>query len=252
MYNRSNYIVFVPMFNEHEKIGSVLQHIRHVIGHRIRCLIVVDDGSTDGSADIAEKFADHVVRLPTNGGNGAATRAALRYITEHCLPCDGIIRIDGDGQHDPDLLPQVIQKIEHGADVVVCSRFHRESDRRHLMLDRLCLNIAIAMMTRCVTKWRVTDARSGFLGFRWEVLGPVIDTLKTVRYGIPIELLLRVWHANPSCRHEEIPHPAMYQKGISNRLDEKYLCETIGDKVGRLDEAYNVFLRTCSELRISP
>ncbi len=244
-------VVFVPMYNEGEKIADVLRQIRDVAGQRVRCLIVADDGSTDGSDRIAEPLVEHLVRLPTNKGNGAITRKALSFISEQCMPCDAVIRIDGDGQHDPALLPQVIDLIEGGADIVVCSRFHEQSDTHHAPLDRKCLNIAVADMVRTVTRWPVTDARSGFLGFRWEKLAPVIDKLATERYGIPIELLLRFCHANPGCRYAEIAHPAMYQAGISDRLDQKYCCETIGDKVGRLDAAYRVVLETCSEIGLS-
>ncbi len=246
-----NFAVFVPVYNEREKLGAVLERILHAAGHRISALVVADDGSTDGSDSLAARFTEHVVHLEKNSGNGAATRAALRYIDRRCHGIDAVIRIDGDGQHEPSLLPEVMERIERGADVVVCSRFHPKSDTSCAMLDRVCLNTAIAQMVRLVTRWPVSDARSGFMGFRWNALAPIIETFKTEHYGIPIELLLRVWRHVPSAHYAEIPHPAMYQRGISERLDQKYLCETIGDKVGRLDEAFHVFLSTCTDLRIS-
>ena len=251
MDRKLDVVVFVPVFNEREKIGSVLERIRQVAGARIRCLIVADDGSTDGSDRIAAPFADHLVRLPANRGNGAVTRRALEFVREQCSPCDAVVRIDGDGQHDPELLPQVIDQIERGADLVICSRFSARSDTASAPLDRKCLNTAIAGMVRNVTGWPVTDARSGFLGFRWDKLAPIIDALKTEQYGIPIELLLRFWHANPKSRFAEIPHPARYEPGISTRLDQKYHSETTTAKVIRLDAAYRVFLTTCKDLRIS-
>ena len=242
--------LFIPVHNEHETIGKVIEHILKVAGDRIGLLVVADDASTDGSDRIAARYTEHVVRLAHNGGNGCATRAALTYIKAHDDGIERVVRIDGDGQHEPDLLPEVIDRLEAGADVVVCSRFHPRSDTRHVPFDRKFLNESAAGWMRTVTDWPVTDARSGFLGFRWNVLRPVVDALRTERYGIPMELLLRVWHRDPSACLSEIPHPAMYQPGISERLDRKYVEETVSEKTARMDEAFRVFIATCRDLGI--
>jgi len=247
---RKSLAVFVPVHNEHETIGKVLEGILDAVGDRLGLLVVADDASADGSGKIAAGYTDHVVRLPRNGGNGSATRAALRRILSLDRGIAHVIRIDGDGQHDPALLPGVLDRLESDADVVVCSRFHPGSDVTHAPLDRTFLNASAALWMRTVTGWPVSDARSGFLGFRWDLLRPVVDALRVERYGIPMELLLRVWRQDPSARYVEIPHPAMYQSGISSRLDRKYREETISDKTSRMDEAFKVFVATCRDLGI--
>lgn len=250
MHVANQFAVFVPLYNEREKISDVLAHVIERAGDRLGMLVVADDGSTDGSDRIARKYTPHVVSLPGNSGNGTATRAALSYIVEHGRDWLGVVRIDGDGQHDPALLPDVFDRIEEGADLVVCSRFHPESDVRHVPPDRLDLNVSAARRMRNVVGWPVTDARSGFLGFRWNLLKPVVGCLRTERYGIPMELLLRVWHSDPLARYEEIPHPAMYHPGISKRLDDKYLRETDADKTRRKHDAHQIFEATCQVLGI--
>ncbi|HTK60092.1 MAG TPA: glycosyltransferase family 2 protein [Candidatus Baltobacteraceae bacterium] len=247
---RKNVAVFIPMHNERETIGGVIERVLDAAGDRLGLLVVADDASADGSGKIAAGYTDHVVRLPQNGGNGSATRAALRHVLSNDRGIEHVIRIDGDGQHDPALLGDVIASLDSGADVVVCSRFHPRSDMSHVPLDRRFLNASAALWMRTVTRWLVTDARSGFLGFRWSLLRPVVPALRTERYGIPMELLLRVWRQDPSARYVEIPHPAMYQPGISDRLDRKYREETVLEQAARMDEAYKVFVATCRDLGI--
>lgn len=245
---RKTTAVFLPVHNERETIGRVLEHILDVAGHRIGILIVADDASTDGSDRIAARYTDHVVRLPRNGGNGTATRVALRHLLTTDAGISQVVRIDGDGQHDPALLPAVLEKLSAGADIVVCSRFHEMSDTSHVPFDRKFLNQSAALWMRLATGWTITDARSGFLGFQWNLLKPIVSALQTERYGIPMELLLRAWHRKPSARYVEIPHPAMYQEGISDRLDRKYRDETVPEKAARMRDAYQVFVATCQTL----
>jgi glycosyltransferase involved in cell wall biosynthesis len=241
------FAVFVPVFNERETIGRVLEQVRDVTAGRVSHLVVADDCSTDGSDVIAARYATHVVRLPRNSGNGTVTRAALQYLRQ-VDDWDAVIRIDGDGQHDPELLPAVMDLLTDTADVVVCSRFHSQSDTSAAPLDRIVLNGMIAHAVHRITGWPVTDARSGFFGFRRRVVEPVITTLHTERYGVPIELLLRVWHHDKRARFIEIPHPAMYHAGISERLDHKYGNESLADKAKRGDDAYRIVLATCRDL----
>jgi hypothetical protein len=156
--------------------------------------------------------------------------------------------MDADGQHDPRLLSEVLEGLSRDYDVVVVSRFHPESFVGHAMLDRKALNKSIASMVSDVSGWRVTDARSGFFAYKWQCIAPVIRKLRVERYGIPIELLLRVKAQFPGASYMELPHPAKYESGISRRLDRKYADEDISAKVSRMTDAYRVFLATCVEL----
>jgi glycosyltransferase involved in cell wall biosynthesis len=250
MNDRQLMAVYVPLYNEQEKIEEVLEQVLEFAGKRLGLLVVADDGSNDGSNAIAARHTKHVVTLPENSGNGVATRAALSYILKDDRDWCGVVRIDGDGQHDPSKLPEVFDRIEAGADVVVCSRFHPESDVSCVPADRLDLNLSAAKRMRKVMGWEITDARSGFLGFRWSLLRKIVDSLQTVRYGIPMELLLRIWHQDPSALYQEIPHPALYHLGISERLDNKYRTETEADKIRRKSDALQIFETTCRVLGI--
>jgi glycosyltransferase involved in cell wall biosynthesis len=243
--------VFVPAFNEGETIGKQLGRIIDTTCGRLGMLVVVDDGSSDGTAGIARRFTRHVIERKINGGNGTATKTALSYIADRPLPPKAVIRMDADGQHDPSLLGKALDGLSRRYDVVVASRFHPESITGHAMLDRKALNRSIASMVSDVSGWPVTDARSGFFAYSWRCIAPVIARLRVEKYGIPIELLLRVRAECPGARYIEFPHPARYEAGISRRLDRKYAEEDINAKVSRMTEAYRVFLATCADLGLA-
>ena len=184
--------LFSPIFNEQETLGEILARIPVKIDGVKTRLYIVDDGSEDRSAEIAREFTDNVIVLPHNMGVGAATKVGLQKIVQ-----DGnashVIKFDADGQHDIELIPRVYRLLSHH-DVVTCSRFHPESDQSSTPLDRLILNITFSSVFKAITGVALSDVRTGFMGFRIEHVELVAPHLIVERYGIPIELLLRVWN----------------------------------------------------------
>ncbi|MFX1474327.1 MAG: glycosyltransferase family 2 protein, partial [Promethearchaeota archaeon] len=108
----------IPAYQESQAIAQVVQTTRKYID----CVFVVDDGSTDGTGDIAERSGAVVLRHPRNLGKGAALRTGFQKALQ--ADCGIIITLDGDGQHDPNLIPRFLTKIKTDkADVVVGSRY---------------------------------------------------------------------------------------------------------------------------------
>jgi glycosyltransferase involved in cell wall biosynthesis len=122
--------------------------------------VVVDDGSRDRTAQVAEGRRAHVVRLPFNLGIGGAVQTGFRYAFEHGFAL--AVRVDGDGQHDPAQLPLLLEPILAGeADIVVGSRFVTDGGYRSTRSRRAGITILARVVSALVGR-RVTDPTSGF------------------------------------------------------------------------------------------
>jgi glycosyltransferase involved in cell wall biosynthesis len=150
--------VVVPAYNEAEAIGSVLEDLhRHT-----RNVIVVDDASTDATADVARGAGAIVLRHAVNRGQGAAIQTGLTFALRR--GADIVITFDSDGQHAADDLPALVAPIRGGrADVALGSRFlEQRSDVP--AARRLLLKLAV-VFTRITSGLRVTDAHNGLRAF---------------------------------------------------------------------------------------
>ncbi len=123
-------------------------------------VVVIADGSTDRTAEVAAEHGAHVLRLPFNLGIGGAVQTGFRYAWEH--GCEIVVRVDGDGQHDPAELGAVLAPVLAGhADVVVGSRFVGTDGYRSSRARRLGIRV-LAWTVSAIVRQRVTDPTSGF------------------------------------------------------------------------------------------
>jgi glycosyltransferase involved in cell wall biosynthesis len=151
-------IAIVPAFNEAQNIGRVVDELRAFDGGFD--VVVVSDGSTDATADVARAHGAHVVRLPFNLGIGGAVQTGFRYAWENGYEL--AVRCDGDGQHDPSELPKVLAPVVAGeADIVVGSRFTGDEGYRSSAVRRVGIRI-LASVVSLIARQRVTDTTSGF------------------------------------------------------------------------------------------
>jgi glycosyltransferase involved in cell wall biosynthesis len=151
-------VAVVPAFDEEAAIGAVVAGIRE-FDPEID-VVVVDDGSGDGTAHAAAAAGATVVRLPFNLGIGAAVQTGFRYALEQDY--DVAVRLDGDGQHDPSELPKLLEPLERGeADVVTGSRFRDEGTYRPPLGRRLGITW-FAKLVSLLSRQQVTDTTSGF------------------------------------------------------------------------------------------
>ena len=103
-------VAVVPAWNEEGAIATVIEEIVRV-GPEIE-VVVVDDASTDGTADVAARNGATVLRLPFNVGIGGAVQTGFRYALEQGY--ERAVRLDGDGQHDASQLPKLLAPLEAG------------------------------------------------------------------------------------------------------------------------------------------
>jgi glycosyltransferase involved in cell wall biosynthesis len=152
-------VAVVPAFEEEAAIGAVVAEIT-AFDPSID-VVVVDDGSSDGTGAAAAAAGATVVRLPFNLGIGAAVQTGFRWALERGY--DLAVRLDGDGQHDPAELPKLLAPIERDeADVVTGSRFREEEDGYRPPLGRRVGITWFARLVSLLSGQRVTDTTSGF------------------------------------------------------------------------------------------
>jgi glycosyltransferase involved in cell wall biosynthesis len=151
-------VAIVPALNEERSIAAVIAELRAFDpGLEI---VVVSDGSTDRTADVAEEHGAHALRLPFNLGIGGAVQTGFRYAYENGF--DVAVRVDGDGQHDASQLGRVLAPVLAGeADIVVGSRFSGGEGYRSSRSRRVGIRILAAVVSALVGQ-RVTDTTSGF------------------------------------------------------------------------------------------
>jgi glycosyltransferase involved in cell wall biosynthesis len=151
-------VAIVPAYNEEASIAGVVgELLAYDPGLRV---VVVDDGSTDRTADLARAAGAKVISLPFNLGIGGAVQTGFRYAWEQGF--DVAIRADGDGQHDPAELDAILRPVlADEADVAVGSRFIGGDGYRSSRSRRAGIRL-LAWIVSALTRQRITDPTSGF------------------------------------------------------------------------------------------
>ncbi len=186
--------VVVPVYNERGTISEIIRRIRAVeIDTEI---LVVDDGSTDGTREILEKMAQaddlRIFLHERNRGKGAALRTAFEHITG-----DIVVIQDADLEYDPAEYRRLIQPIVSGvADVVYGSRFLSAGPHRVLYFWHSVANRALTTLSNMFTDLNLTDMETCYKAFRREVIQTIGPTLKQNRFGIDPELTAKVARRN--------------------------------------------------------
>jgi glycosyltransferase involved in cell wall biosynthesis len=152
-----NVIAILPAYNEATRVSAVVASALP----RVNQVIVVDDGSTDDTAAVAQAAGAVVIRHPENCGAGAATMTGLEAARR--LGADVVVTLDADGQHDADEIPTLLQPLREGrADAVFANRFGR---RNQIPLVRRFFNAIGNVITFAVTGRWVPDSQCGFRAF---------------------------------------------------------------------------------------
>ncbi len=181
--DRRQITVLVAAYNEAPVIGDVVRKARAAVPAAE--VLVVDDGSTDGTDGVAGGAGARVVRLPTNGGKGRAVRRGLSEAHG-----DVVVLIDGDGQDDPSEIPRLLDALGPGVDLVVGSRFLGRFEAGAITPVNHWGNWFLTTTINLLFATRLTDTQAGFKAVRADALARV--TLSAHRFDIEVDLLLGV------------------------------------------------------------
>lgn len=172
----------IPAYNEAETIATVVTGLQGIVD----AITVVDDGSTDGTGDIARAGGATVIRQPMKSGKGTAVRAGLAAVLAG--PCTHVLMIDGDLQHRPDEAPRLIEIARaSGADLVIGER---QFDRASTPPSRYHANRIGSRALSAFVGVPIGDTQCGFRLFAADVLRGL--PLAARGYEIETEMLVKV------------------------------------------------------------
>lgn len=150
--------IIIPAYNEEGAIGYLLDEIKQDVPSFD--VIVINDGSTDCTAEIVKKMGIKVLDLPCNLGVGGAVQTGFRFAYDQGYR--HVVRIDGDGQHPPAEIPKLIDAMSEGeADLVIGSRFAGERSYGSTLFRFIGIKMLALFLSR-ICRSRVTDPTSGF------------------------------------------------------------------------------------------
>ena len=200
-------LIIIPTYNERENIEAMVAKVFSLAGDF--SLLIVDDGSPDGTADIVRTLMtthpDRLFMIERSGklGLGTAYLAGFRWALEHGF--DYIFEMDCDFSHNPDDLLRLTAALDEGADVVVGSRYVKGVNVVDWPLGRLLLSYFASRYVNIVTRMPVRDATAGFVGYRAEVLRTIdLDQIRMIGYGFQIEMKYTAWRHRFRLREESI------------------------------------------------
>jgi glycosyltransferase involved in cell wall biosynthesis len=193
--------VLIPAFNEAAHIGKVVAGARQHVAD----VIVIDDGSSDETADIARTAGATCLHLPQNSGKASALRAGIAYAREHNFTF--AITLDGDGQHLPEDIQTMLRVSEEtGADLIIGARHF---DRARMPRSRYFSNVIGSRLASVLVGCEIRDSQSGFRLFRLDKLGNA--KLRSRCYELEMEILIKM--ARSGCTIAHAPVRTIYDDG---------------------------------------
>lgn len=195
--------VVIPAFNEARSIAGVVANVR-AVGADFQ-ILVIDDGSTDGTGDAARAAGAEVVRHPYNIGNGASIKSGIRRAAGEIL-----VFMDGDGQHDPKDIPRLLEHLP-AYDMVVGARSFKDQ----ASLGRALGNAVYNRFAGYVAKFPIRDLTSGLRAIKAPVARSLIYILPNT-YSSPTTMTLTVLRTGLSLKY--VPVRAAPRSGGRSRI----------------------------------
>ena len=187
----------LPTYQEAENVGTVLRKVRQALpaAH----VLVVDDGSPDGTADLAVAVGEEiggvdVLRRPGKAGLGSAYRDGFAWGLERGF--EAFVEMDSDLSHDPAALPDLLAPLSQGVDVVVGSRYVPGGSIPHWAAHRRALSRAGNVYAAVLLGLDVTDLTSGYRAYAAPILRRIdLGSVRADGYGFQIEMVYRAARA---------------------------------------------------------
>jgi glycosyltransferase involved in cell wall biosynthesis len=230
MASRCEISIVIPVFNEAAALTALLSKVQALKLARAE-IIVVDDGSTDGSAEVALSAGTSVIRHPYNIGNGAAVKSGIRAARGRL-----IVLMDGDGQHQPEDIPKLLVETSN-YHMVVGARAKGSKLRFH----RYAANLLYNLLASYVTRFRVQDLTSGFRVLSRHEAQRFIDLLPNT-FSYPTTLTLAFLRSGLTVKY--VPIRTLYRAGQSkiSLVTDGIRFLLIITKIATLFSPFRVFL----------
>jgi glycosyltransferase involved in cell wall biosynthesis len=230
MASRCEISIVIPIFNEAGTLAELLDRVQSLKPARTE-LIVVDDGSTDGSAEVALNAGASVIRHPYNIGNGAAVKSGIRAARGRL-----IVLMDGDGQHQPEDISKLLAEAAK-YHMVVGARAKGSKLRFH----RYAANLVYNLLASYVTRFRVQDLTSGFRVLSRHEAHRFIDLLPNT-FSYPTTLTLAFLRSGLTVKY--VPIQTLYRAGQSkiSLVTDGIRFLLIITKIATLFSPFRVFL----------
>lgn len=219
--------VVLPTYNEAENIDRLLRELRSIVPEAR--LLVVDDGSPDGTGRLAEACAAElgsidVVHRAVKDGLGNAYRFAFERVIGEGF--DVVVTMDSDFSHDPEVIPRMLDAIESGSDVVVGSRYVPGGGTRDWPLHRRLLSRWGNVYTGWILGVGVRDCTSGFRAYRASALAAIHpETTRADGYAFLTELMVR--SVRQGARVVEVPIVFVDRRYGTSKMSSRIVLESM-------------------------
>jgi len=219
-------LIVIPTYNERQNIETVLER---VLGKAPNIeVVVVDDGSPDGTADIVKQAARtnprlHIIEREGKQGLGTAYIRGFKYALE--TDAELVMQMDADLSHDPKYIPDMLEAIED-CDLVIGSRYIKGVNVVNWPMERLMLSYMANVYTRIITNMPVRDATGGYKCFRREVLEALdLDAVISDGYCFQIEMNFRAMRKG--FRICEVPIVFVDRHSGTSKMSKRIIWEAI-------------------------
>ncbi|GAB3270269.1 polyprenol monophosphomannose synthase [Kineosporia babensis] len=220
-------LVIIPTYNELENLPLIVRRLR--AAEPSAHVLVADDNSPDGTGKLADQLAEaddhvHVMHREGKQGLGAAYIAGFRWGLEHGY--DVLVEMDADGSHPPEQLPDLLDRIEAGADLAIGSRYVAGGSsvnwpkRRQLLSKGANTYVALAL------NLHVKDSTAGFRAFRATTLEKIdLDDVDSQGYCFQVDLTMRA--IRRGLRVDEVPITFVEREHGTSKMDQAIVVEAL-------------------------
>ncbi len=216
-------VVVIPTYNEVDNIEKITSRILEIVPYDLD-IIIVDDNSCDGTAEVIDKISgERIIPIHRCGERSfsGSYKDGFRFALDRGY--DYIFEMDADFSHPVETLPRLIDELTN-ADVIVGSRYIEGGDLKNFSITRKTFSKLANLYSKVLTRIPISDITSGFVGYKREVLESInLDSIKSDGYGFQIEM--KYWAYKNNFSLKEVPIVFIDRLKGSSKLRKEMILE---------------------------